>query len=209
MLPKNLFASHTHIGFDLDETLASTVGGFLDMAHQSGMMIQFPTIDTITSYNLETLDPKMTPEVTQQIWREYILSTPEPQDVAMIDHARDGVELLLQHQKKCSIVTARPSQDPVRVERTLKWVERYFCEIPRERVYFVDHFSPAARPKSEVCLREGMTLCIDDSLDVARDLTEHGITVILLEKPWNRESNFTHPLLHRVPNWVEIIDNIE
>jgi hypothetical protein len=38
MLPKNLFASHTHIGLDLDETLASTVGGFLDMAHQMGMM---------------------------------------------------------------------------------------------------------------------------------------------------------------------------
>jgi hypothetical protein len=151
----------------------------------------------------------MTPEVTQRIWYEYIVSTPDPQDVAMINHARDGVELFYRHEKKCSIVTARSSQDSVRLERTLRWIERYFHEIPRERIHFVDHFSPTARPKSEICLREGITLCVDDSMDVARDLVDHGISVILLEKPWNRSIDYTHPLLYRASHWMEIIDNIE
>lgn len=49
---------------------------------------------------------------------------------------------------------------------------------------------------------------IDDAMENAHELTNNGISCILLERPWNRDANLDHPLLHRVKNWKEIIDSI-
>jgi uncharacterized HAD superfamily protein len=50
---------------------------------------------------------------------------------------------------------------------------------------------------------------IDDGLHNALDLAEHGIVCILLDKPWNRKDEADHPLIYRVQDWQEIIDNLE
>ena len=50
---------------------------------------------------------------------------------------------------------------------------------------------------------------IDDHIENARDLCREGISMILLEKPWNRNEDFEHPLLYRAKNWQEIIKSLE
>lgn len=55
----------------------------------------------------------------------------------------------------------------------------------------------------------GITLMIDDALHNAEDLVNNQITCILLEKPWNRHSDFSHPLLYRAKNWEEIIESLQ
>lgn len=47
---------------------------------------------------------------------------------------------------------------------------------------------------------------IEDNLSVARDLTQNNIACIVLEKPWNRDIEYEHPLLYRVKDWQEIIN---
>lgn len=50
---------------------------------------------------------------------------------------------------------------------------------------------------------------IDDSIENVYDLVEHGIHCLLLEKPWNRDIAFEHPLLTRVKDWEEIMKLME
>ncbi len=50
---------------------------------------------------------------------------------------------------------------------------------------------------------------IDDGIHNAEDLVENNIPCILLEKPWNRNSDFSHPLLCKVKDWSEIIESLK
>lgn len=49
---------------------------------------------------------------------------------------------------------------------------------------------------------------IDDAFHNAVDLVENDIACILLEKPWNRDNTYTHPLLYRAKDWNEIITHV-
>ena len=47
---------------------------------------------------------------------------------------------------------------------------------------------------------------IEDNADYAIDLATHGIPTILLEAPWNTElDTSSHPRIHRVKDWKEIL----
>lgn len=50
---------------------------------------------------------------------------------------------------------------------------------------------------------------IDDALENVYELCQAGITSVLIERPWNRDITFTHPLLYRVRDWHEIIQHLE
>lgn len=56
-----------------------------------------------------------------------------------------------------------------------------------------------------VCKDYDITLMIDDAIENAYELCDAGIYTILLEKPWNRDIVYEHPLLTRVKHWGEII----
>ncbi len=91
---------------------------------------------------------------------------------------------------------------------TIEWVSYHFPHISLSDLHFVNHYSSESLPKSSVCKNLGITLLIDDHIDNARDMIDAGLSVILLEKPWNRDIIFDHPNLYRVKNWQEIIDNL-
>lgn len=117
--------------------------------------------------------------------------------------------MLKSGKKEYSIITARNGHDPIKKKRTIEWLKYYFPEIPEEQIHFVNHYIDEARPKSDVCKSFGISLMIDDHIENARDLCEKGITMILLEKPWNRNEHFEHPLLYRAKDWQEIIVSLQ
>lgn len=45
MLPKDIFDRHTHIGLDLDDTLAATAKHMLSELHGRGKFLSIPTIE--------------------------------------------------------------------------------------------------------------------------------------------------------------------
>ena len=91
---------------------------------------------------------------------------------------------------------------------TLDWLRYHFPQISEDNLHFVHHYSDESLPKSTVCKNLGITLLVDDHIDNARDMTDAGLSMILLEKPWNRDIVLDHPNLYRVKNWQEIIDNL-
>ena len=68
MLPHNIFDLHTHIGLDLDETLASTVEGMLAHAHSSGELLMCKSIDDVCHYDLTKIDSELSVEEASHIW---------------------------------------------------------------------------------------------------------------------------------------------
>lgn len=74
--------------------------------------------------------------------------------------------------------------------------------IEKNPIYFTNNLIR----KSQLCKELGITLLIDDVIENAIDVTSNGITCILLERPWNREKVFTHPLLIRVKDWTEALE---
>lgn len=200
------WSKHTHIGLDLDETLASTVSGMLEEAHLQNKLIHIKTMDAIHSYDLKSVDPSLDDTSGQEIWESYGKKTLSPTSVALVEWAYEWVSSLLRKQKNLSVVTARSDDGDWKKPRTLDWVTHYFPQI--QNIHFVNHFTKESRPKSEICSTYAITLLIDDSIENTRELCESGIAAILLEKPWNRDIDFDHLLLYRAKNWEEIIKSL-
>lgn len=199
---------YTHIGLDLDETLASTVSWMLEEAHIQWKLLGIHSLDGVHSYNFWSLDKNVTEEEWYFIWESFWKKTMNPSLVPLVAWARDGVNLFLSLKKNLSIITARSDKEEWKVIRTKDWISTHFPEIGKENIFFVNHFSNTALPKSVVCKNHGIDLMIDDHIDNARDLAENNITTILLEKPWNRHHRFEHPLIYRVKDWQEIIGSL-
>lgn len=85
-----------------------------------------------------------------------------------------------------SIITARNGNNPTIRQVTIDWILRHFPYIPLDQIHFVNHYATESRPKSQVCQDLGITLCIDDHIVNAQDFSDHGISSILIDKPWNR-----------------------
>lgn len=201
------WAQHNHIGLDLDETLASTVMGMLDEAHSHGKLLGIRSLEDITKYDFLGLDPTLTEADSSFVWESYGQKTLDPQSIPLMQNAKNGVQLLEKRGIELSIITARSDDQDWKKPRTIHWVHTHLPTI--KNVYFVNHFSKDARPKSDICKSFGISMMIDDHIENALDLIEHGIACILLEKPWNRNEHFEHPLLYRVKDWEEIIASLQ
>ncbi len=62
---------YTHIGLDLDETLASTISGMLEEAHVQGKLLGIQSLDDVHSYNFQSLDKSITEEEGYFIWESF------------------------------------------------------------------------------------------------------------------------------------------
>ena len=202
------WSTHAHIWLDIDETLASTVSWLIAYAQSRWQLLHIRSIEDIRKHDASWLGSDITPEEVSDLWEGYGRSTLSPRDVAPVEYAIEGVKELYESGKTLSIITARSSHEPWKVERTLRWVRWYFAYIEDADIHFVNHFTDEMKPKSEVCHEIWVSIMIDDSMENAHELCLSGIACILMEKPWNRDIIFDHPLLYRVHSWQEIIDSL-
>ena len=63
--------------------------------------------------------------------------------------------------------------------------------------------------KAAACKQLGADILIEDAPMFVHACLEADITVVLIEKPWNRNVEFRHPLLHRVKNLAEVSTLLE
>lgn len=203
MLPKNLFNKHTHIGIDLDETLALSVVDGLEKLHKMGRMKSISSMEDITSFHWWSLGgADMTEEELMSFWSSHSLDNTHP-----VEGSIDGIFSLFQKEKNIHVITAR--NESHHKTDTQKWLDLYFPEIHPAHIHFANHLSKENRPKSVICKSLSITLMIDDGYHNALDLAENNIECILIDKPWNRNIEKEHPLIYRVKDWGEIIDNIK
>lgn len=202
MLPKNIFQKHHHIGIDLDETLAQTVFDGIQALHGMNRMKFIQSIEDVTSFHWTDFpECDMTNAEIMDFWRRHNMKRVLPLENAIL-----GVAELSRRNKILHLITARNEHDHRSdIER---WLDLYFPQIHPTRIHFSNYFSKHNHPKTILCQSLKVTLMIDDGLHNALDLAEQGIESILIDQPWNRHESATQPLIHRVKNWSEIIDNL-
>ena len=79
---------HTHIGLDLDETLASTVAGMLEEAHRQNKLLSIRSLEDVTKYDFPGLDPSLTEADSNFVWESYGKRTVDPQSIPIVEDAK-------------------------------------------------------------------------------------------------------------------------
>ena len=112
---------------------------------------------------------------------------------------------VLEHRKKAGyrlvLVTARNDKAKQLTEYQL---QTHFAGLFDE-IIFAQHYTEHHIPKSQIAKRVGAAYFIEDNMDYALEVAEHGIEVFLLAKPRNTHRTETHPHLHKVADWKNII----
>lgn len=119
--------------------------------------------------------------------------------------AIEGIKKLIELGFSPHFVTARPQT----IEKETKtWLKKHF-----KTQDFPIHFThPASgqrkKQKSEICKSIGAKILIDDHIENALDCAEGGITVYLMDAPWNQTGSLPENVI-RVKSWREIINLIQ
>ena len=79
---------------------------------------------------------------------------------------------------------------------TTEWLNKYHIEY--DKIILTNAYN--ASDKAKICLENDISIMIDDSTSVCKDVTNCGITALLMDNPYNRKTND----FIRVYNWKEI-----
>jgi uncharacterized HAD superfamily protein len=194
---------------DLDDVLSETARAFTGLLEQEfKKRVDFEDIfsfDLAQSFglNVEELQRFM-----HLVHLPEFLSALEP-----VDGAVEGLKQLASLGYEIAVVTGRP---PLTAEVSRAWLERH--GVPYDRLTFVDKYGRGgfgASHNSVITLDEliqsGFFFAVEDSSDMAALLTtEMEVPVALLERPWNREVQFSDPrsvaLIERCADWAAIVE---
>ncbi len=91
------------------------------------------------------------------------------------------------------------------MEKTKKWIEKYFSGI-FSGIYFTNHYSQNgnSRKKSDLCDNLNIDVLIEDSLDYAIECLKPNRKIILFKYPWNEKKEKPKGI-HTVSNWEEVL----
>lgn len=190
------------VGVDNDECLAEFVYGFLCF-HNQIYGTSFYVMD-VSSYNLwEILDCDKQESIRRV--HEFYGSCFFP-NLPVTLGSRE-VSRRLSIDNDLFVITSRPE---IIKEATLRWLSYHFPDIFKE-VIFTNEWNLNGnrknKTKGEICLEREISYLIEDNLDYARECSEKGVRVFLLDKPWNRSD--VNGNVTRVQSWYEILEKIE
>lgn len=121
-----------------------------------------------------------------------------------VEGAIEGIKKLAKRGYEIHFVTARPQT----IEKeTLTWFRKNFKNFD-----FPIHFTHAdssqpKKKKSEICKEIGTKILIDDNLYFGYECAENGITVYLMDAPWNQRDSLPENII-RVKSWKDILEKI-
>lgn len=84
--------------------------------------------------------------------------------------------------------------DPYKM--TIDWLKKY--DIVYDKIFLVDAYN--SHSKTEICLEHNIDVMIDDSKRMCKDIKENGIRALLMDTPYNRDTEE----FERVNSWEEI-----
>lgn len=183
------------IGIDIDEVLAGFQTPFLDYINK--IYNTHYVFDDITSYDYESTINLAWPVAKQHILDFY--QTDEFAGLPQVKFAEEGIEQI-RHGNKLFLITARPLSTQ---KVTQEWIESNFGNVFSDIIY-VDQITKSGTKKVDFCVKHGFVQIIEDNPHELASYTDAGITVHLLDKPWNRHVE-NNKLLTRSANWKEIV----
>lgn len=189
------------IGVDLDGILASVHGPILDF-HNEEYGTNFGPEDLV-NYDLSLLWGCGMSEAIRRVCAFYKTSFMD--QTKPISGSVEGVSKL-NSNNDLIIITSRPRWLD---SKTKSWLNKFFPNKFKDVIHTnqVSQEGEKKEKKSEVCLRVGAEVLIEDCLDYADDCAQENINVLLLDKSWNQSENL-HKKITRVYDWKDLVDNI-
>ena len=189
------------IGIDFDETLADSIQ----------MIIKLHNKQYGTNYKKEEVVKYKVEEIwdgTKEEWMAKLddfFSAKNVKNLDPVAGAIPAIDALKKAGHELYIITARGEGD---VEATELWLKKHFPETFKGIHYaHVRSEDPAKkRKKADICKELGVKLMIDDHMSVAKNCSEEGIRVLLIDEPWNQGELPEH--VERVFSWEEIVKKL-
>lgn len=122
-------------------------------------------------------------------------------NLKLIDNASLYIKRLKEDGNEIYIITGRDNGDysnPYKM--TIDWLKKY--DIIYDKLFIVDAYN--SHSKTEVCLEYNVDVMIDDSKRMCKDLKENGIRALLMDTPYNKDTNE----FERVYSWKDIYNKL-
>lgn len=176
-----------HIGLDFDDTLMDTRKSIVNALNkQYDRDINF---EDVTTYEIS--------ELYEQSFEEFIAFFTSNQEELHLTEPYPFLQETLSkllNKARFTIMTGRPVEW---MESANKWIKEH--DINVESSLCASQFENG---KLECATLHGVSLFIEDLPAHALSLANGGITVLLIDKPYNQECQ--HARIKRVKNWEEI-----
>ncbi len=188
------------IGVDIDDVLFDFNTGFLN--YFNTMHDTFHTRNQIVNYQLHLLLGGRKEDIFFLIDKFY--DSDDHQKVMPVEGSVLGIEKLRSH--KLVLISARPEHSRGNIE---KWLTQHFPSTVDE-VHLTGSYrgmQPHIKTKAELAKKCGVDIFIEDSLSHAKNISESGVPVLLIDTPWNQGE--LSPLIIRVFSWEEIVKHVE
>lgn len=188
------------IGVDIDDVLAEFHKGYLPFVNAKLGGVGYTIEDMVTYSHAETLGVTYE-EAIRLIFDFYATSAFENLEQVEGSHSCLSRLLATGHFSFISI-TSRPTMLETMTKR---WLASNFPKI-FQKVFLTNQFSTdpntLMETKEGVCAAENVKVMIDDAPHHALKIAQSGVTVLLFDRPWNRDVK--HPNIFRVHSWQEI-----
>jgi uncharacterized HAD superfamily protein len=188
------------IAVDMDEILSQFCDAFIEF-HNFKYKTSY-TIKDFFSFDFSKVLNCSEDESTNRV--NCYFKTDFFKKMKVVSGAIDGINKL-KEKHELHLVTGRHEEIK---DETLIWINKYFPNT-FITINFTNHFSKIYKKttKAEICIKLGVKVLIEDSLEYSKELEEHHIKVILMDMPWNQKEKLPSNFI-RVYNWKEIIEEI-
>lgn len=186
-----------NIGIDIDDVLAEFASEILPFYNKKyGTSL---SIDDIYTYDLSKIFHIDRQRVVERVYEFY--KSKEFEHILPSKGAQDVLKVL-KKQHTLFVITSRPD---FITKITGNWINHYFPHTI-EKILHSNQFSIESEKmikKSQLCKQHNISVLIEDAPEYAKDAAENGISVILLDKPWNRTVK-NSPFIRRALQWNSI-----
>lgn len=123
-------------------------------------------------------------------------------ELKVIDEASEYIKKLRSVGYKVFIISGRNNgeyTDPYKM--TIEWLEKNNIEY--DKLILTNAYD--SKEKAKICLENNISIMIDDSVRILKEVDKCGIKALLMDTPYNNENGNN---LTRVHNWKEIFEFI-
>lgn len=123
------------------------------------------------------------------------------QNLDVVEDVSKYTKMLMDEGHQIYIISGRENGEYTNPYKlTQDWLEKHY--IAYDKLILTDAYNPIE--KAKMCVENGIDLMIDDSKKVYREVEKTGITSLLMETPYNKDTEE----YRRIHSWNEIYDFI-
>lgn len=187
------------IGIDIDEVIVEFVKGYIRILENKGIKAEYEKTFSCNLWESYSISKEQALEIAEEYYKSEYFN-----NIEFIEGAKESIETLGKYHE-IYFITSRPISLK---EKTEEFIEKHFPNSSIILIFSGDLHKANGKSKAEICRENNIQVLIEDSFDYALESANNGIKVILLEKPWNKNSLENEKIL-RVKNWEEILSNLK